>query len=145
MNWWRSFKYKLLLGRQLSLRDWLALVEAWWGLLGFYLALRWVRFERLMAAPHPTSGKITDSVSTLAFARREQRLVGMAARLHLLSMTCLPQAFTLRWMLGRRGIPAQVRIGANKGCAGVHAHAWVEIEGQAIESEEITDRFKPLD
>jgi hypothetical protein len=47
--------------------------------------------------------------------------------------------------LGRRGIPSRLCIGANKSSMGIRAHAWVEVEGQAIgEPEDIVERFKIL-
>jgi hypothetical protein len=60
-------------------------------------------------------------------------------------MTCLPRAFTLRWMLSRRAIPNQLRLGMNKSSMGMYAHAWVEVEEETIgEPEDITERFKIL-
>ena len=145
MGWLRSLKDKLLIARQLSLCDWLTLAEAWWTLLGFYLALHWVSYERLEPSQRLTSAEAADPARTLEVARRLQRLVELAARLHLLSMTCLVRAFTLRRMLHGRGIAAQLRIGAYKSLAEIRAHAWVEVEGQAIgEAEEVTDRFRVL-
>jgi hypothetical protein len=143
---WKAFKDKALLAWQLTLPEWLALVEAWWILLGFYLALWWVSYDRLATTPRPILNEIPDESSVLVFAQRLQRVVGMAARLHLLPIACLVKALTLRFMLGRRGIEAQLRIGANKAATGLRAHAWVEIQGQPIgESEDLTERFKVMD
>jgi hypothetical protein len=142
---WKSFRYKLQTASELSLLDWLFLIEAWWGLLGFYLAIRLVSFDRLEAFTHVTTKKKKAPSGALAWAWGRQRLVSLAARLHLLSMTCLPRALTLRWMLGRNGIPAQLCLGMNRSSTGLLAHAWVEMEGQAIgEPEDISDRFKIL-
>ena len=142
---WKSFRSKIITARQLSLREWLTLVEAWWTLFGFYLALRWLSYDRLKTLIRLNSAEKADPVRVLAIAQRLHKLVYLASRLHLLSMSCLPRAFTLRWMLGRRGIPAQVRIGMNKTSTGIHAHAWVDIEGETIgESEDVTERFKIL-
>jgi hypothetical protein len=142
----KSFKDKAHLARQLSLPEWLALVEAWWMLFGFHLALRWASYDHLITLTRPLSEEKADSSSILVFAQRLKRLVDLASRLHLLPMTCLVKAFTLRWMLGRRGIPSQLRLGASKTLAEIHAHAWVEINGQTVgESEDITERFKVLD
>jgi hypothetical protein len=142
---WKSFRSKVLIARQLSLREWWILVEAWWVLFGFYLVLRWLSYDRLKTLLRLNYAEKADPARVLAIAQRLQKLVYLASRLHLLSMTCLPRAFTIRWMLGRRGIPAQLRIGMNKTSTGIHAHAWVEIDGQPIgESEDITERFKIL-
>ena len=61
-------------------------------------------------------------------------------------MTCLPKSLTLHRMLKRRGVDSQIKIGANKTPLGISAHAWVEVDGQAIgESETILATFNVLD
>ena len=137
---WNRFLHRLHLARELSLSDWLALAEAWWALLFFHWRLRWESFERLAqtAVPgvksaemcHDETGVVISS--RLAVAQRLHRLVGWASHLHLLWMTCLPQSLALRWMLSRRGITSDLKIGAMKTRIGIHAHAWVEIEGEMI-------------
>lgn len=142
---WKSLKDKVLLARRLSITEWLTLVEAWNALLGFYLALHWMSYERLKALSSSNIREKPFPPSALVSAAQLHRLVGMAARLHLLPMTCLVRANTLCWMLSRRGIPAQLRIGANKTSYEIHTHAWVEIEGQPVgEAEDIAGRFKVL-
>jgi uncharacterized membrane protein (UPF0136 family) len=145
MGWSRSLKHKLLVARGLSLRDWFVLAEAWWVLLGYSLALHLVSYQRLESSLKLVAGNLVDSTNSLAVAYRLERLVWLASRLHLLSITCLLRAFTLRWMLRRRGIPADLRIGVNRSRIGIHAHAWVDVNGQAVgEPEDITDRFSIL-
>jgi hypothetical protein len=143
---WKSFQHKLQTARQLSLLDWLGLVEAWWLLLGFNLAIRWMPFERLQARLRSDleEGSLV-TPEALAWAWHRQRLVSLASRLHLLSMTCLPRALALSWLMRRHGIPARLCIGMNKSPEEIYAHAWVEAGGQAIgEPEDIEDRFKKL-
>jgi hypothetical protein len=145
MDFWKSFTHKLQLARQLTWGDWLVLAQAWWMLLGFRLALRWVQFNRLEAFTCPAAGITAVPPGALAWARRRQMLVSLAARLYLPAMTCLPRALTLRRMLSRHAIPAQLRIGANKTSTGIIAHAWVELDGDAIgEPEDIAESFKVL-
>ena len=142
MALWKSLKAKALLARQLSLRDWFTLTEAWWVLLVFYLVLSRASFKRLEALSRSTITEDACSAGALAAAHRLQRLVHLASRLHWASMTCLIQAFSLRWMASRRGIPSEIRIGAAKTAAGMHAHAWVEIAGQAVgEPADIAEKF----
>jgi hypothetical protein len=142
---WKSFRHKLQTASQLLPCDWLGLAEAWWVLLGFYLVLRLVKFERLQKFSLRTNNKTMDQADALTFAWGRQRLVSMAARLHLLSMTCLPRALTMRWMLGRKGIITQLCIGINRSPTGMLAHSWVELAGQAVgEPEDITERFMVL-
>jgi hypothetical protein len=145
MDLLKLLKKKAYLARQFSLSDWLSLVEAWWMLFYFHLALRWVSYE-LIIAPILLPPEITRDVSiALSVAQMLQRLVGYASRLHLIPMTCLIKSITLQKMLNRRNIPAQVCIGVNKTLAEIHAHAWVEVNGVAIgEAEDVAENFKVL-
>ena len=139
---WNRFLHKLRLARGLSFSDWLALVEAWWALAVFYLALRGMSYERLGQSAR--SG-LTAASEPLPAARRLHRLVGWASHMHLLSMTCLAQSLALRWMLSRRGISSQLKIGATKVSGTFHAHAWLEMDGEKIgESEDGNGIFRAL-
>ena len=141
---WNSLKAKLQIARELSLTDWLKLGEAWFTLLWFYVAIRLTSFERLNQVIR--SKRTSSHPERLVFARYLQRMVHLASRLHLLSMTCLPRALALHWMLVRRGIPAQVQIGVTKTAQGIQAHAWLEVDGQQVgEPEHVTERFQRFD
>jgi len=140
-----SLRHKLQAAGQLSPTDWLVLAEAWWALLGFQLVLRWMPFNRLEAFTRPAAGNSRVIPDALAWAWRRQKLVSMAARLHLVRMTCLPRALVLRWMISRRGIPAQLRLGMSKSSRGMFAHAWVEMQAEMIgEPQDIAERFEIL-
>jgi Transglutaminase-like superfamily len=129
MALWNQFLHRLCLARKLSLLDWLAFLEAWWVLLVFHWRLRWVSYERLTQTG---DARLKQTSGQLSVAQRLHRLIGWASRFHLLRMTCLVQSLALRWMLGRRGIASELKIGAMKTQAGIHAHAWVEVEEQVI-------------
>ena len=138
---WKSFQRKARRARELSFADWLALTEAWFALFAFYFAVRWMSYARLSAAPNIEP----NPSAALADARRLQRLVGWAARAHLLPMTCLVQSLSLRGMLARRGIGSALRIGAAKDPRGFHAHAWLEVDGEKVgESEDVEGLFHVL-
>ncbi len=138
---WNRILHRLRLARGLSFSDWFSLIEAWWALVVFYFALRLMSLERLSAA---RDSKL-ENAPALTEARRLHRLVGWAARLHLLPMTCLVQSLTLRWMLMRRGIASRLRIGASKDLRGFRAHAWLEMDGEKIgESEDVDGIFRVL-
>jgi hypothetical protein len=145
MDLWKSFINKVQIIPHLSLRDWMAIIQSWWMLFGFYLALRWFQLDQLEEFTHPPSEKVPASIDFLEWARHRQKMVNLAGRLHLLSMTCLPRALTLRWMLSRKKIPSHLRIGMNRTSAGMFAHAWVEVAGENIgEPGDITERFNVL-
>ncbi len=141
----RALRHNIRVAGGLTVRDWFTLAEAWGLLLYFRLALRRRSFESLERSIRVTPKAAIGPSSGLELAGRLQRLVGQASKLHLLSMTCLVRALTLQWMLGSRGTPAQVRIGARKAGEGMTAHAWVEVDGQMVgEPEEVRERFKVL-
>lgn len=80
--------------------------------------------------PAPLSAESSEDSSTSA--KRLGRLVSIASRRGPYMATCLPQSIALRWLLCRRGMPAEVRIGVRKEHERIHAHAWVELAGQVI-------------
>ncbi|MBI5298059.1 MAG: lasso peptide biosynthesis B2 protein [Chloroflexi bacterium] len=135
MSTWLTDKARL--ARGLSAADWLVLAEAWWTLPAYWLALRWVSYDRL--GREPDGGKVD-----LPAVERLHRLVTWASRLQLLPMTCLVRACTLRRTAARRGLQAQVRIGAARNVEGIHAHAWVEVDGQVVGEDGVAGQFKVL-
>ena len=60
--------------------------------------------------------------------------------------TCLCQALAAQTLLGRRGVPAQLRIGVARGPQGqLHAHAWLEADDRIVFGEAPDQaRFTPL-
>lgn len=140
-----SIKRKFFLGRNLSAADWLLLVEAWFVLFGFYLALRWMSYDRLNTFIFQDSKEIMNSSNSLIFAERLKQLVEISSHLHIIPMTCLVKSAALSWMLAQRGVSVELRIGVHKALTGVCAHAWVELKGVPVgEAEDITEIFKML-
>jgi Transglutaminase-like superfamily len=86
-----------------------------------------------------------DESSRITRARTIARLQESAARHVIFRPTCLEQSLTLWCLLRRRGIPAELCVGARKEAGKFEAHAWVECEGVAInattESEACFERF----
>jgi hypothetical protein len=145
MDLWKSFVNKVEKIPHLSLWDLVAIMQSWWMLFGFYIALRWFKLDQLEEFTQPAFENVPVSVDALDWARHRQKMVSLAARLHLLSMTCLPRALTLRWILSKRAIPSHLRIGMSKFSTGMFAHAWVEVAGENLgEPEDITDKFQIL-
>ena len=60
------------------------------------------------------------------------RMVLAAGRYSLLKNTCLERSLALWWLLARKGIDTQLRIGTRKSGEKFEAHAWVEQNGSAI-------------
>lgn len=61
------------------------------------------------------------------------RLAAATARHLPIPTSCLEQSLVLCWLLKRRGISADLRIGARKEADRFEAHAWVEVAGRAID------------
>ena len=119
--------------RHLRPADWRLLVEAAWVLTRVRLAL-WTRpFEQVrrrfttlvVARPPSPRGREGDPPSVAAAVRRARRFVPAA--------TCLPQALATHYMLARRGVRSELRIGVAKDERGaLQAHAWVEVHGNVV-------------
>ncbi|HRV95312.1 MAG TPA: lasso peptide biosynthesis B2 protein, partial [Anaerolineae bacterium] len=79
-------------------------------------------------------------------AQRLAYLVGAAAAHGPYRATCLPQALAVWWLLRRRGLTGEVRIGVRKVANNFEAHAWVEHQGIALnDTADVGLRFAPFD
>jgi hypothetical protein len=109
------------------------------------LALRLVSlrsWQRILARHSPVRTAGGD-VST---ARGVARVVDVAARRGPYGATCLPRSLTLWWLLRRRGIDPELRIGVRKGAGNFEAHAWVEFRGLVLnDSADVRERFAMFD
>jgi hypothetical protein len=130
--------------RSISRAEGLALGQAWMILLAADISLRLLPFprvERLFMPRYPAtvSGGAEDVVSRCAWA------TGAAARHHLWPMRCLPSSLCLRWLLGRAGLPARLRLGVARDGSRLLAHAWIELAGRPVgDTEEGIAPFAPL-
>ena len=94
------------------------------------------RLLRAAASPrHPSSRP--DDLRDLSVA------IERASR-YLPGATCLTRALALKWMLRRRGIPADVRLGARTEAGDLFAHAWVECQGIMLGGPAAGDPFATL-
>ncbi|MBE0625932.1 MAG: lasso peptide biosynthesis B2 protein [Burkholderiales bacterium] len=60
--------------------------------------------------------------------------------------TCLTRSLLLGWLLHRRGVPSELRIGVRLDEGRLEAHAWVECDGKPInDAEDVAARFAPFD
>lgn len=62
-------------------------------------------------------------------------LVAMAARRTPASTTCLHRSLALWWLLRRRGVDCQLRLGARRQDERFDAHAWVECDGEVVNDD----------
>ena len=78
-------------------------------------------------------------------AATASRMVAAAARHSPFPSTCLERSLALWWLLARRGVAAQLRIGVRKTGEKFEAHAWVEYDGVAVgESDGTHQHYAPF-
>ena len=106
------------------------LLCAWLLLPLFATALRLLGLARLQAglnqAPVVRATPAPDQVAMLA------AMVGIASRRGPLPATCLTRCLLLGWMLRRRGVHSELRIGVRLIDGKLEAHAWLESDGTPI-------------
>jgi hypothetical protein len=129
--------------RRLERAEAWALARAWVLLLAADVGLRLLPYPRVECwlAPADRAGAAPEeeAVPRLVWA------TAAAARHHLYPMRCLPQSLCLRWLLGRHGITAELRIGVERRRGELRAHAWVERDGRPVgEGPGVADRWAPL-
>lgn len=84
---------------------------------------RWVR--RALEAPSGSQGDVAE-------AKRLARIADAVADRMPFGGRCLQRSLVLIWLLRRRGIAGQMRIGVLKGADQMAAHAWVEVAGEPV-------------
>jgi len=84
--------------------------------------------------------------SALDAAFEAARMVRVASARGPYRGNCLQQSVTLWWLLQRRSIEGKIRFGARKDGGRLEAHAWVEVDGCALnEGRGSHNEFKPCD
>lgn len=135
MDTWRKFRRLNANERGIVLEAAAALPVAW---IALRIAGAGIRKAALARAGFHASATAAGSnaSSELAEAQRIARLQAATARNFFLRATCLEQSLVLRWMLRRRGMTPVLCIGARKEANQFEAHAWVELNGTALEAGE---------
>ena len=107
----------------------------------FWLGLRLLGLQRFHARlqRRPVAG---GKPMNLVELRALGELVSIAARHTLGPRTCLTRSLLLGWMLRRRGMESQLRIGVRLTNGELDAHAWVECDGIPINDQhDISTQF----
>jgi hypothetical protein len=144
METWRGFWRLRGYSRGVALEAAAAIAATWVGIrvAGFR---RWkAALARL--APRGTGSFDAKDAALMERARGIARIHEATSR-HLSShANCLEQSLVLWWLLVRRGIPAELRIGARKEAGRFEAHAWVELGGVVLNNAgEEHLHFAPFD
>jgi hypothetical protein len=113
------------------------------------LSLRMNGFRRTFEQMERFSNRTDDAlpIDAMAESRKATQAVDRAAyNIPLYRPTCLPQSLVLWYLLRRRGLPAELRIGVRKAAGDFTAHAWVEHAGQVVNDDpDVAQRFTPVD
>ena len=97
----------------------------------FWLGLRLLGLPRFQARLE-RARKLICPVIALPEIKELGELVNIAARHTLGSHTCLTRSLLLGWLLQRRGVQSELRIGVRFTQGALDAHAWVECEGVPV-------------
>ncbi len=137
--------------RRLSAFERGIVLEATGGLLATWAGLRMIgfrRWERLLAvfAPSASANGPAQDAAVDEPAILIARMQEAAARNLFIRTNCLEQSLVLCWLLRRRGIVAELRIGARKDSDRFEAHAWVERNSQVLnDASEEHRHFVPFE
>lgn len=125
---------------ELSSQEKILLVQALFLLPVNVLGLRVFGFRRWQAALEKLLAK-RQTNSVIATAPDIARVVNLVSA-QMFRAICLPRSMTLWWMLGRRGIASELRIGVRKEASIFTAHAWLECQGIVLnDSAEVSTNF----
>lgn len=115
---------------------------AWLPLL--WLGLHVLGLRRLQAWLQCENPLITNSLSPDEIVRIAA-LVNIAALYAPFPATCLTRSLLLRWLLCRRGVASQLRIGVRVTQGVLDAHAWVEYAGVPVNDRpDVGEQFAPF-
>lgn len=90
------------------------------------LALLFWPLQRVIRATDSINVRWPRRNTTPVGLHRAAKRISQAARLCSGPSTCLSQAIAARFLLGRIGLPSELRIGVRKAEGKFEAHAWLE-------------------
>jgi len=110
----------------------------------FWIALRVLGLQRLQTRLQRTPLRPSATLSHDEIARLGA-LVNSATHHALGPANCLTRSLYLWWLLRRRGVDSQLRIGVRLTQGGLDAHAWVEHAGTPINDRpDVSADFAPF-
>jgi Transglutaminase-like superfamily len=142
---WQRFSWLTGFERVAVLEAFVGLAVTWPGLwlAGFR---RWSAVLKWLSPHNLVQDRSSATSTSLESARIVARMEAIAARNLLFRPSCLERSLVLWWLLRRRGIPAELRIGARKDAQKLEAHAWVECCGTIVNQPDGTHlHFTPFD
>jgi len=130
MGSWQTFS-------RLSGQERWIVFQAVTGLIATWVGLRLAGFRRWKGMLQWTLRSTTERAAennSPNVAAEVVRMEEAAVRNLFFSTNCLEQSLVLWWLLRKRGIDAELRIGARKTENHFEAHAWVEFLGAVLNS-----------
>ena len=120
--------------RKLTPGDWRMLITASLLLPVIDMGLRIWGFRRVYVGLANLSPIQAESAHSLADADivRLVRMVNVAANRGIVRVTCLRRSLAIWWLLRRRGVASEIRIGVRREQDLFMAHAWVERDGLVL-------------
>ena len=80
------------------------------------------------------------------WAQKAAETIELAGRHGIVRASCLDRSLLLVWLLARRGIAGELRIGVDRENDSLRAHAWVECGGMVLgDPEEVVQGFFPFE
>lgn len=87
--------------------------------------------QKFLSLPsHPADISVSSSANLAV------RMVRAAVRTSIGHPTCLDESLAIWWLLGRQGIRSELKVGVRKEGEKFEAHAWVELDGTALNEPE---------
>lgn len=144
MEVWRRFRALSGSAKRLVFAAAVALTTTWVGLrlLGFR------RWKGLIVSltRDPISNLSVIDVGLADSARAVAHIEHTVARHLFFKTNCLERSLALWWLLRKRGIAAEVRIGVRKNEKRLEAHAWVDFGGVVLNDDGDTHvHFSPFE
>jgi len=125
--------------------DWRVLLTAWCLLPLIAMSLRMFDYPRTLNAMRRFVQGRGSAAAPEIQVERVTRLVGVAARHGACRANCLCLALAVWWLLARRGVETNLRIGVRKDETGFSAHAWVERDGVVLTGGAVArERYQPM-
>jgi hypothetical protein len=151
MAYWRSAIEAWRKFRRLPGPDRLLFVQALAMVSLTGLALRCLGFRRWHATlarltPAAPPRRTHDPSQLVREARRLTALLHVACLRAPSTPTCLHRSLTLWWLLRRRGLASDLRIGVRKAGNRLEAHAWVESQNRVLnDRDDVHLTYTPFD
>ena len=136
-----SYNARLVQFHKLTAMQKRMLLAAWLWLPLFWIGLRLLGLPRFQALLLKAPARSARSL-TFAVIKALGEAVNIAARHTPFPVTCLTRSLLLGWLLRRRGVASDLRIGVRLTEGKLNAHAWVERNGMPVNDRpEAVSRF----